>query len=235
MKFINMKNQIIKKSMLVLSFSFLALTGYSQSRNHDGSAPPQTNIKTNVAGYFIGQYQLAVERAITDHFSLQMSAGYVSRQLSLTDYSNEVGGYILIPEVRFYFSSNAPKGLYASAFGRLRSTNNNLTDKKWTPSGTGIDQDLSREKVVTSVGGGITLGYQIISRGGFTFDFFAGPQYKTRTVKTNYNTSSLDAAAISADFENKGDELFAAKYPTFKFESNPGIGLRFGLNVGFSF
>ena len=232
-----MKYQLNKISFILMFLCLSALTSTAQ-RNNEGSE--FTNVlKTNVLGYFVGQYQLAYERALSPNFSAQLSAGFLTGKsngsLGGNSYNSKRTGFIVIPEARYYFSGHAPKRMYIGAFLRYRSADNELTDNSWTTGGTGTNQDLSRERKVSSIGGGLILGYQVITRGGFTFDVFAGPQYKDRSTKITYNTSALNDASTNSEYDSKGDALFDSKFLNFKIADNANFGLRFGFNVGYAF
>ena len=68
---------------------------------------PAHVIKTNPLGLLLGQYQLGYEHALSDKFSVQMSAGMIFGELTAYDSSSvdlvtaSRSGFILIPEVRF--------------------------------------------------------------------------------------------------------------------------------------
>lgn len=198
-------------------------------------------IKANVISPLFGQYQLAYERVLIPELSVQLSAGILSGKnegntlISGTEYSyeNKRSGFIAIPEVRYYPWGRAPKNFFISGFGRLHMANNKLTDQG---SGTtGIEQSLSRERVVTTIGGGSALGFQWISSGGFSFDIFAGAHYKSRSVKTTYETAALNNASTNSDFDSVGDELFNQKYINFSLDDKSGWRLRFGFHFGYAF
>ncbi|MCG8326782.1 MAG: DUF3575 domain-containing protein [Chitinophagales bacterium] len=206
-------------------------------------AQDQSNvIKLNVIGPIFGQYQVAYEKAIAPKLSLQLSAGYLAGKSegnsSLNgdsyDYENQRSGFILIPEVRYYPFNNAPKGFFLGGFGRFRQATNDLTDSS---NGTeGIAQNLSRERIVTTIGGGGVLGFQWISKGGFSFDIFAGTGYKSRSTETTYDLDTLNEKATNPDeYDSLGDELFNQKYLDFKLDDKEGWGLRFGFHFGYAF
>ncbi len=229
-----MKNKFTQKTILVILLCSLSVTSFAQTKEKSNDIRKHV-LKTNLLGYLAGQYQLAYEQAITDNVSLQMSAGFLSGGSNTRNYENNRTGFILIPEARYYFSGEAPRRFYIGAFARYRQANNNLTDNNWTSGGTGLDQNLSRTRKVNSIGGGAILGYQAITRGGFTFDIYAGPQYKSRSYNTSYDNNALNAAPTNSGFETVGDELFSEKYTDFKVGEKEGMGLRFGFQFGYAF
>lgn len=229
-----MKKQL-KKSFLLFMLCSLTVLSANAQETEEASPSFQHVIKTNVLGYFVGQYQLAYEYAISNNFSAQLSGGFLTGNSSATGYKSTRTGFILIPEARFYFGGSAPKRMYIAAFGRYRHASNKLTDENFTPGGTGTQQNLSRKRKVNSVGGGLVLGYQVIVGQGFTFDIFAGPQYKSRSEHTVYDNDALNAPSTLSDYDNVGDELFNRKYLNFKIDDKAGMGLRFGFNFGYAF
>lgn len=200
-------------------------------------------LKTNVIGYFNGQYQLVYERALTPNFSAQLSGGVIASQsegasiINGTEYKyeNQRSGFIAIPEVRWYPGANQMEGFFIGAFGRFRQVTNDLSDLS-TPKGSeGIAQDLSRERKNTALGGGMTVGFQWISDGGITLDLFVGPQYKSRNSSTSYDITALNEKSVNENSELEGDYLFNQKFLDINLEENDGWGLRFGFHLGYAF
>lgn len=200
-------------------------------------------LKTNLLGPLAGQYQLVYEHSLSTHFSAQLSAGYLAGQSEGSSiingdsysYDSKRSGFIIIPEVRWYPAGNGPEGLFVGAFGRMRQANNDLSDNSQSTATTGVGQNLSRENKVSSIGGGAVLGFQWISKGGVSFDIFAGPSYKSRSTETTYDTASLNESATNTDYDNLGDELFNQKFLDFKLQDSDGWGLRFGFHLGYAF
>ncbi len=139
------------------------------------------SVKFNAFGMFAGQYQLAFERAINDKITIQLSGGLVSRKWELGTYEQKDGGFVIIPEARYYFNESM-KGLYAGAFARYKSGSTTATD---------ADGEVYYEASRSAVGGGAVLGYQFLIAERLVLDLFAGPQYKTTSseVKTGTETA----------------------------------------------
>lgn len=207
-----------------------------------GNDTPTGIIKTNPLGAFIGQYQFAYEHTLSNHFSVQLSLGYIdggseSGSSSFDDksysYSVESSGFIAIPEVRYYFKESAPKGWYIAALARYRHKKKDLKDNS---NGTdGIDQDLSRTKTIKAIGGGGVVGYQWITNSGFTIDLFSGLTFKDRSTTYDYDNNALNAADADPNYDTIGDKLFSEKYIDFKTEDSKGGAFRFGINIGYKF
>ena len=227
----------MKKTFLMLALAMISFG--SQAQDKKSTNEFNHVLKTNVLGYLAGQYQISYEKPLNEHFSVQLSAGFLtgnnSGSLGVRSYKGHRIGLILIPEARYYFKGNAPKGFYLGAFARYRSASNILDDQSFTAGGTGIDQDLSRVRRATSIGGGVLIGYQLITKGGFTFDIFAGPQYKSRSTKITYDNDALNVPSTVAGYDSKGDELFSSKFGSIDYNDKAGMGLRFGFNIGFAF
>tara|TARA_B100000780_G_scaffold61560_1_gene39718 strand:+ start:6330 stop:6899 length:570 start_codon:yes stop_codon:yes gene_type:complete len=179
----------------------LFLCSTSLSAQSDG---PGQVVKANPFGFFAGQYQIGYEQALTEQFSLQLSAGIMTGSGSADDpTSNETltanrFGFIVMPEFRFYPGGNACEGFYIAALARYRTV-------KWEIEG---DEWFNRNVL----GAAAVLGYQWYGD-GLMVDMFLGPQVKS----------------ISTDlFDETVSEQDQSLFP-----EGDGIGVRFGMNVGF--
>lgn len=236
---------LLKKTLKItlLCGALLASSVSSYAQNFSQRKQQESIIKMNVVGIFVGQYQFAYEKALNNKFSVQVSAGFINSRSSGSStingveskYDNTRNGFIVIPECRFYpFSNEAPRGMYLAVFGRYRNVTNDLTDISEIKEGQ--NKNLSRVRTNSSIGGGAVLGYQWIGKGGFSFEIFAGPQYKSRTSTTEYDVAELNEQATNpTSYESLGDELFAKKYINFEVDDTAGMGIRFGFNFGFAF
>lgn len=220
---------------------FITSATFAQRRSFHNN--DRTNvIKHNIFGVFSGQYQLAYEKIVSDHFALQLSLGYIgggNESGSSTvngenhNYSVSSSGFIAIPEIRYYFGENGPKGMYVAGLMRYRHKEKDLKDSE---NGTsGINQDLSRTKTIKAFGGGVVLGYQWVTQKGFSIDLFGGYTSKDRTIDYDYDNASLNASSPNPEFSTIGEELFSEKYLNFKDESTSGTAIRIGLNIGYAF
>ena len=173
---------------------------------------PQNVVKTNPFGYFASQYQVGFERALTDNFSVQLSAGLISGSgvttLSSVDSTGNIvtttssfsrTGFILIPEVRYYPGGFACAGFYAALAARIRQV------------GTAIDDEPLYDRDV--IGGALLVGFQVY-KSDMLIDVFVGPQ-----IKSDKTVWYIDDATEDLDL----------------FNSDGRVGVRFGLNIGFGF
>ncbi|MFK7771328.1 MAG: DUF3575 domain-containing protein [Saprospiraceae bacterium] len=234
-----MKN--LRKITALLTFCILAFSMNAQEADQKTAQDKLSIIKFNTLGVFGGQYQFAYERVIKPKLSLQLSAGLLAGSSNASvsisgnnyKYDNTRQGIIIVPEVRFYPNGNAGKGLFFSGFGRFRNVKKDLTD--YSSGDSGIEQNLSRERVTTTIGGGGTIGYQWIKSNGLSFDIFVGVGYKTRKSTNTYDKASLNEASAIKDFDSIGDELFSQKYINLPLNDTEKWSPRFGLHLGYAF
>jgi hypothetical protein len=157
----------LKNPLLILLF----LCAISLSAQTDG---PGIVIKTNPFGFFQAQYQLGVELALTETFSVQMAAGMIAGSgfsidsISMETFTSEQSGFIVIPEIRFYPGGNSCEGIYIGAVARFKTAT-------WTVLGD--DWYTKNSKGVAAV-----LGYQWYGD-GLIVDLFLGPQFKSESTE----------------------------------------------------
>ena len=162
------------------------------------------NIKTNPLGFFASQYQLAYEYGLNDNLSVQLSAGLMGGSgttsplndpLSSSTVGTSRSGFIVIPEVRYYPGGSACEGFYLALAGRYRTAETE-------------DDDGNSRLDRTAAGGALVLGYQKVGDGGYTVDFFIGPQ-----IKNTESDGDLDLSGL--------------------FNNDDNVGVRLGVNIGF--
>ena len=157
----------VKNSLLILLF----LCATSLSAQSDG---PAIVIKTNPFGFFQDQYQLGVELALTETFSVQMAAGMIGGSgfsfdsISIETLPSELSGFILIPELRFYPGGNSCEGIYIGAVARFKSTTLTVSGDDWYTK--------------NSKGLAAVLGYQWYGD-CLIVDLFLGPQFKSESTE----------------------------------------------------
>jgi hypothetical protein len=219
-------NKVILKFSCVILLAAVTFSVQAQGE-HKGT------IKTNLFGWFGGQYQLGYEHVLNENMTVQLSVGILDKSCSsysfssdsmsqyLYEYVQEESGLILIPEFRYYPSPSSTymEGMYFSGFGRLRLSNFDLTD-------TGDDgpfSDVSREDKRTVIGAGFVIGHSYYLANGLNVEIFAGPQFNTVSSSRVYDDANVD------------DEEFDLKLSNFTSDGfeNDGLVLRFGVNIGF--
>ncbi|WP_207433738.1 DUF3575 domain-containing protein [Sabulibacter ruber] len=135
----------------------------------------QITLKANIlspivkTGSFFGEY------AFSPNLSAQV--GFFNTGIKVKD--TRFDGIGVTPELRYFFSGNAPSGLYGA--GYLRYQDFDLTREDTQATGT-----------LTSFGGGALLGYQLIVGKHFVVDLFAGPGFNAATVKGGGGENNFD-------------------------------------------
>jgi hypothetical protein len=190
-------------------------------------------IKTNLFRLlFLGEYQVGYEHVLNENMTVQLSVGILNGRsstsyttVSIPQYSyafeQNKSGFILIPEYRYYPSPSATymEGMYFAGFGRFRLSKLDLNDT----GDEGPFGDVSCEEKLTALSVGVVIGYSHFMSDGCYVEIFAGPQFKTVSMSRVYD----DATVVDPDFESKFVEF------SIEDVENEGVGLRFGVNIGF--
>ncbi len=206
-------------------------------------------VKTNLFSLLWGQKQLAYERVVFPNLSFQILAGIIERQGEAhttptirdgKNYSSELvkqNGFILIPEVRYYFKEQAPEKIFIGGFARFRQNNRHYEDtSENTSNGTqGIDQNLSYVYRRNISGIGVHLGYQWISKSGLSLEIFAGPAYKSTNFENIYDKEALNKASTHPHYEKEGDELYYQKFGGVLKKDRYGPDLHAGFHISYAF
>ena len=212
-----------KLSCILLLFISIVTTNAQEYKRHA--------IKTNIFGVIASQFQLAFEKAINEHYSIQLNGGYINvdafgEDSSGDTYECSATGFLIIPEGRYYFEE-VMNGPYIAGFIRYRNVNLDFIDM------SPIFPDVSYTQNVTAIGGGVTFGYQLLFSDALVFDLFIGPQYKSRNAENRIFGSTT---ITDADLENKFDDFDPLETGgLFNPINDEGVGIRFGFNLGVSF
>jgi len=178
--------KIILLSSLLSIFSSYSL--FAQRKNV---------IKINVLSPLVATFNIQYERALTSKGSLQIGLavlGYSANDEKKTVFS----GVRFTPEYRFYLSDrDAPSGFYIAPFLRI--------------TGLGIENNVKEKAEYSSIGSGVTIGYQWLIGNRWALNTFVGPDYNVGSVKTNFREY------------NPNTDVFG------------GIGIRAGLTFGIAF
>jgi hypothetical protein len=177
----------------------------------------------NTAAFAMGEAQLFYERGLTENISIRAGVPllFSSQSYSDIDVSGEISisAFGIIPEVRYYFAGNLPKGFYVAPYAVFRKYSFSL-EATTTPSVFSTDpiESVSGKYGITMTGVGILSGYQFLIGNIFTIDLNLGAGF--------YNISSGNGGYTTSD-GTKGD--FDADL------SISGILPRFGLSFGAAF
>jgi len=167
----------------------------------------KTVIKLNPLSLIFATGNVAVERTILDRASLQLGVGIGAFRLGSGDTKATYTGFSTVPEIRVYLTSKpAPAGFFLGPFGVYRS----FTAKQNVDN---VDGNYEAKQNVRLLGGGLNIGYQIVTLSGFSIDFFAGPCYNT--VRTKVVEGNEEDISVAPGLS--------------------GFGLRTGIAVGWAF
>lgn len=165
------------------------------------SAGKKNIIKANLLSPFVGSYNFFYERALASKTSLQLGAGFVS----LTSNGTGFTGFSVTPEFRFYPSGKSPRGFFVAPFARYNNLSLTVKD--------GIGNE--GKATLTTVGGGLNVGYQWIFGDIISLDLFAGPVFNSGNVTVETNGFTEDSFSVGS--------------------FSGGTGIRFGLTLGVAF
>lgn len=163
----------------------------------------------------VGGYTLAFERILDPGYSLNLAQ--FSYKLSATSISDtkkskiasigdavfydedafKYSGFLVVPEIKYYFTWDAPMGVYINIFGIYSDYLESYTDEK-------IDSFDDYEKTYNTLGRGIGTGFQFNIYKKLTLDIFGGYQISSISSKTK--------AFGEVDFTNNPKEKIDGLY-----------------------
>lgn len=206
---------MLQKRLLLFSFClFCCLNAQTQGR---------TVVKMNPLSLFILTANVQAERALNERFSGQL--GFFVGQANVKVNENgadQIRHRILgiTPELRYhatFATQDCPEGLYFAPYLRFRSIRQFYQGAVTDPDLLAQSAEITHRR--NSFGGGVVLGYEIITEKGFVFDGFLGPQF-SRTY----------SRATVACPQCNGNETFTPS--GFDFT---GIEVRTGVSLGYAF
>lgn len=180
----------MKKVIILILAVLFVIPSFSQEKPL--VAPEKNVLKINSLSLFLGTGSVFYERKLSDQTSGQLGLAYVGLKFQDTKFT----GILLTPEFRIYPKKNAIDGFYVAPY--LRYQNYTLQ--------SGVNKGS-----LSSIGGGVLLGREWITKSGFTMDLFFGGHYGTSNIKVDSGTDS------------------------FKTDFITGFGIRVGFAVGFAF
>jgi len=191
------------KNIFLISL-FLCAT--SLSAQSDG---PGQVVKANPFGFIVSQYQFGYEHALTDHLSAQMSAGILTGSISVNQtVDGDTTSTAILTSSRLGLIVIPEFRFYPggnSCEGFYIAALARYRNVKQTVDG----DDWYKKNVL---GASAVLGYQWYGD-GLMIDMFFGPQFK------NVSIELFDESLLEQE--------------TPLFPEGDGIGVRFGVNVGF--
>lgn len=193
-------------------------------------------VKLNLLSAVYNTFNISYQRETKPDQAFQIGFSYMdfndfSRFEEYFNYTNKVKGIALTFDYK-YSISNDPflNAFYIGGFGRF------MTYKKdaeiwdgymyWSQTPVVLNR-IKEEGTFTSIGGGLIIGKNIQVYKMISLDMFVGPSYQF--LITNNRSARNVTTNQDAKLEN---EYLARNIPNFYLT---GLGLRAGVNVGFSF
>ncbi len=181
---------------------------------------------------------LTYERVINEHFSLTYNAKYV-RTEPYYDFSwrggeffpniisyRRVNGYAFVSELRYYpfpHKNRIPSGLYLAPFFKYKKVKQDFKVSALNYAYVQDSIDCSNIATSTEIGGGMTLGYQIIMEHGFTFDLYGGVFFRENNIDRKF----IDSHAT--------ESLLIQKYGNAVLTNKASTAFRAGITIGYAF
>lgn len=252
------------KRILWLSLFFLLFSQFCNAQDPDlekylrrREGVKYTNIiKINSLSIIFKNASLVYERALAPRFSLNIGGGYkyagglpkmFNSEDNVLQFSiNRITGFTVTPELRYYLracDSRLLDGFYAGIYFRYTRYTSDA-QFNYYPDSTS-PQFYKANAVLTEVGGGITLGYQLLLWERLSIDFlFFGPRYSFYNIGYEFDSGVsqefldelsgkinivIDRAGIDyqVELKERGDRNAST---TFDFSN-----IRFGISFGFAF
>lgn len=143
-------------------------------------AQPDNVIKVSLLSPFVKTGSFFYERAINDDMSLVGGFFFTAWN---PDDDVELRGFGLTFEYRYYLSeaTSAPSGAFLAPFVRFQ--NFNITEN--------YDSDFS-EAEMTSMGGGLLIGYQKLFKERITLEAFIGPAYYSSKLTGDEDVDTIE-------------------------------------------
>lgn len=219
----------IQQRLILITVLALSATHLQAQDDDDNEYTGKNGIaKINVLGLLGGQYQFAFEKKRTHYVTFQASLGLIAGNRNFTGYLDSAKtksitfkgrklGFIFIPEVRYYFRGNAAHGTYMAGLLRFRHSTEDQSDNAHLINNNMAS--VSRKQSLTSMGGGINIGYQK-AKGKMTLDVFAGLVFTSVTERNTY----FNGSASYNDLINR--------YSAYRNLDQAGVSPRFGFFLG---
>ncbi len=164
----------------------------------------QVDVTVNPIGILFGDISLGADIVISDNLSVEPTVGFGSNKSDLLGYKSSSIPISVFG--KYYFNpNNGADKFYASVWLRFINRNFNFDD---TLTGT-ASVDYSQ----TRVGGGLGIGYKVVSKGGIVFDIGIGAG-RAFLDKRKFESDVIDPVTI--------------EWTQLMFNGKLGVGYRFG-------
>jgi len=178
------------------------------------AAHAQSNaIKINIFSPLVRTVSIFGEHALNENSSAQL--GFYYTRFSVGD--TKFGGFGITPEYRYYLSDEVMNGFYVAPFLRYQSLTMKLDDYRsyyYDVNGNYVPTSSSPKATLSTIGGGLLIGYQRVFKKRITFDSFIGPSFNSGSIKVKSGGAN----------EN-----------VFETGSFDGFGVRLGITLGVAF
>ncbi len=158
--------------------------------------------------------------------------------------SSKYRALMLTPELRYYFSRQAPRGLYLAAFARC-SFEKTEFNFHYNENNDPVQKIGLANLNETMIGGGLMLGFQIVTRKQWTLDFwFLGPWIGDRFAHLKSKVNGANILDLQQKFISQDIKPLLGKETDIKWNENGistkynyfSIGARLlGINFGWNF
>ena len=254
-----------KLSLLFIGFLFFAGITNAQDkdkelekylRKSEGIYQYPNVIKVNTLAIAFSNISVTYERAIAPRLSFLISAGYkyggrvpdlfVVNESTIDVNFDQINGYSVSPELRYYLKTCEPRfleGFYIGLYGRYTHYASGA-EFDYYPEGQ-VQELYTSNVVLSEVGAGIQLGYQLVLWKRFNIDFlFFGPRFSSYNIvyKFDQDVSEQFLNDLS-DYINEVIDRFGLDYDVELKQSGEArsstsfsfANMRFGISFGFAF
>jgi hypothetical protein len=229
------KEKVYKNNIVKLNLTGLAVKSFGLQYEH------KIRKKASIALGLI--YRPKSTWIVSKFYDSTNSATGISNETKFMYATSRFRTFMITPELRYYLGRQAPNGLYLSAFARARM--DRLAFKYNYYDNNTIEREGLANLDETLIGGGIMLGYQIVTRKKLTIDFwFLGPWIGNQNVKLRSEVNANNISEIQQKFIAEDMKPLLGKEKDIQWNSKGidtkfnyfGIGVRFfGINIGYSF
>ena len=199
------------KKIYILCFILLFFGEISAQNINKDSTQQQTNqpkrsiVKTNIISFFIGGFHVAYERKLAKHVGGQIMLTYFNHY---TNWRDDIYGFAVTPEIKFYLEKEAPNGIYLSFSPRYKHLI--LKEEVSNNNPNIVGTITTQTSNLDMVGSGLLFGVQRVMKNNLAVDFFLG---------TSYN---INVGAKNIAYSNTG-------------ELRSLLGFRIGFHLGYAF
>jgi len=172
----------------------------------------------------VGGYTLAFERMLDPGYS--RNAAQFSYKINATLLSDKkkaeianiygqpfynpdafrYNGFMFVPELKYYFTWDAPMGVYLNVFGTYSSYLESYTDEK-------VNSNGGYDKKISELGRGLGAGIQYIIFRNITMDVVGGYHLKDISSKTK----PINSEEYIANLDNQTDKFYFNIFLGFNF------------------